>query len=82
MRGYKPEELFTQDGQLIPELKDLAPKGHRRMSANPVAIYEAGKKVAWGIFSWRWMKAIALATSDLKMLTLHRPKKIAVLIES
>jgi xylulose-5-phosphate/fructose-6-phosphate phosphoketolase len=37
MRGYKPEELFTQNGQLIPELKDLAPRGHRRMSANPVA---------------------------------------------
>jgi phosphoketolase len=37
MRGYKPEELFSENGQLIPELKDLAPKGRRRMSANPVA---------------------------------------------
>ena len=37
MRGYKPEELFSENGQLIPELKDLAPKGYRRMSANPVA---------------------------------------------
>ena len=37
MRGYKPEELFGEQGQLIPELKALAPKGHRRMSANPVA---------------------------------------------
>jgi xylulose-5-phosphate/fructose-6-phosphate phosphoketolase len=37
MRGYKPEERFDQDGRLIPELKVLAPKGNRRMSANPVA---------------------------------------------
>jgi len=37
LRSYKPEELFDQEGRLIPELKALAPKGHRRMSANPVA---------------------------------------------
>jgi xylulose-5-phosphate/fructose-6-phosphate phosphoketolase len=37
MRGYKPEQLFGEQGQLIPELKELAPKGRRRMSANPVA---------------------------------------------
>jgi len=37
MRSYKPEELFEEDGRLIPELKALAPKGPRRMSANPVA---------------------------------------------
>jgi len=37
MRGYKPEELFDETGALIPELKALAPKGHRRMSANPHA---------------------------------------------
>ena len=37
MRSYKPEELFDEDGRLIPELKALAPKGPRRMSANPVA---------------------------------------------
>jgi xylulose-5-phosphate/fructose-6-phosphate phosphoketolase len=37
MRGYKPEELFDEGGQLIAQLKALAPKGHRRMSANPVA---------------------------------------------
>jgi xylulose-5-phosphate/fructose-6-phosphate phosphoketolase len=37
MRSYKPEELFDNDGRLIPELKALAPKGHRRMSANPIA---------------------------------------------
>src|SRR6266403_3854424 len=37
MRGYKPEQLFDEQGQLIPELKELAPKGRLRMSANPVA---------------------------------------------
>ena len=34
MRSYHPEELFTDDGQFLPELKELAPKGHRRMGSN------------------------------------------------
>jgi len=37
MRSYQPEKLFDNDGRLIPELKVLAPKGTRRMSANPIA---------------------------------------------
>jgi len=37
MRGYKAEELFDETGRLVPELKALAPKGNRRMSANPIA---------------------------------------------
>jgi len=37
LRSYKPEELFDRDGRLLPELKALAPKGARRMSANPHA---------------------------------------------
>jgi len=37
MRNYRPEELFDGNGKLIQELKDLAPKGTRRMSANPIA---------------------------------------------
>jgi xylulose-5-phosphate/fructose-6-phosphate phosphoketolase len=37
MRSYKPEELFDANGRLILELKALAPKGLRRMSANPIA---------------------------------------------
>jgi xylulose-5-phosphate/fructose-6-phosphate phosphoketolase len=37
MHNYKPEELFDEQGRLIPELRALAPKGPRRMSANPVA---------------------------------------------
>lgn len=34
MRAYKPEELFDQSGKLVPELKELAPTGGRRMGAN------------------------------------------------
>ena len=37
MHSYKPEELFDQSGRLIPELKELAPTGLRRMGANPHA---------------------------------------------
>lgn len=37
LRSYKPEELFDADGRLIAELRELAPKGARRMSANPHA---------------------------------------------
>lgn len=37
MRSYKPDELFDSTGKLLPELKDLAPTGNRRMSANPHA---------------------------------------------
>jgi xylulose-5-phosphate/fructose-6-phosphate phosphoketolase len=37
MRRYKPEELFDENGKLVPELKELAPAGDRRMSANPHA---------------------------------------------
>ncbi|MBO6145714.1 MAG: phosphoketolase family protein [Bacilli bacterium] len=36
LRSYHPEKLFTSDGKLIDELKQLAPKGDKRMSANPV----------------------------------------------
>jgi xylulose-5-phosphate/fructose-6-phosphate phosphoketolase len=37
LRSYKPEELFDGDGRLVPELRELPPKGERRMSANPKA---------------------------------------------
>ena len=37
LRSYKPEELFDKSGRLLPELKELAPKGNRRMGANPHA---------------------------------------------
>jgi xylulose-5-phosphate/fructose-6-phosphate phosphoketolase len=37
MKSYKVEELFDANGRLIAELAELAPKGDRRMSANPHA---------------------------------------------
>jgi xylulose-5-phosphate/fructose-6-phosphate phosphoketolase len=37
MKSYKPEELFDAAGRLEPELAELAPTGHRRMSDNPHA---------------------------------------------
>ncbi|MFA6101299.1 MAG: phosphoketolase family protein [Victivallaceae bacterium] len=37
MKSYKPETLFDETGRLIPELAALAPKGDRRMGANPHA---------------------------------------------
>ncbi len=37
MKSYKPEELFDTNGRLLPELAELAPKGERRMGANPHA---------------------------------------------
>jgi xylulose-5-phosphate/fructose-6-phosphate phosphoketolase len=35
--GYRPDELFDADGRLVPELRELAPTGQRRMGANPHA---------------------------------------------
>jgi xylulose-5-phosphate/fructose-6-phosphate phosphoketolase len=37
MRSYRAEELFDGNGQFISELAELAPKGNRRMGANPHA---------------------------------------------
>ncbi|MCR5108605.1 MAG: phosphoketolase family protein [Lachnospiraceae bacterium] len=35
LESYHPEELFDENGTLIPELKELAPKGDARIGANP-----------------------------------------------
>lgn len=37
MKSYRPEELFDENGALIAELRELAPHGDKRMSANPHA---------------------------------------------
>ncbi len=37
MKSYRAEELFDETGRLMPELAELAPKGDRRMGANPHA---------------------------------------------
>lgn len=36
LRSYRPEELFTKEGKLIPELREMAPKGEKRMATNPI----------------------------------------------
>jgi xylulose-5-phosphate/fructose-6-phosphate phosphoketolase len=35
LRSYRPEELFDAQGRLSPDIAALAPKGTRRMGANP-----------------------------------------------
>jgi xylulose-5-phosphate/fructose-6-phosphate phosphoketolase len=37
MRSYRPEELFDDTGRPVPELRDLPPRGTRRMGCNPHA---------------------------------------------
>jgi xylulose-5-phosphate/fructose-6-phosphate phosphoketolase len=37
LRSYDPDALFDSEGQLISEVASLAPRGDRRMSANPHA---------------------------------------------
>jgi len=37
MRSYRPEELFDESGRLLEPLRALAPRGARRMGANPLA---------------------------------------------
>ncbi|HEY0069752.1 MAG TPA: phosphoketolase family protein [Chloroflexia bacterium] len=37
LRTYGPDELFDEQGRLVPELRELAPEGNRRMGANPHA---------------------------------------------
>jgi xylulose-5-phosphate/fructose-6-phosphate phosphoketolase len=37
MKSYRPQELFDKTGKLRSELAELAPRGERRMSANPHA---------------------------------------------
>jgi xylulose-5-phosphate/fructose-6-phosphate phosphoketolase len=37
LRSYEPDELFDEQGRLQPALAELAPKGQRRMGANPHA---------------------------------------------
>jgi xylulose-5-phosphate/fructose-6-phosphate phosphoketolase len=37
LRSYRPQELFDPAGRLRPDLAELAPRGDRRMGANPHA---------------------------------------------
>ena len=36
LRSYKPEELFDENGHIMDDIKELCPKGDRRMGANPL----------------------------------------------
>jgi xylulose-5-phosphate/fructose-6-phosphate phosphoketolase len=46
LRSYRPEELFDDEGRLVPELAALAPEGARRMSASPHTTGERGTELA------------------------------------
>ncbi|MDP4087775.1 MAG: phosphoketolase family protein [Bacillota bacterium] len=35
--SYKPEELFDENGRVLPEIAEMSPKGNQRMGANPHA---------------------------------------------
>jgi xylulose-5-phosphate/fructose-6-phosphate phosphoketolase len=37
LKSYRPEELFDEQGRLVPALRALSPEGNRRMGANPHA---------------------------------------------
>ncbi|ANB75425.1 phosphoketolase [Paraburkholderia phytofirmans OLGA172] len=37
MKSYRPQELFDEAGRLVAELREMAPAGTRRISANPHA---------------------------------------------
>ena len=37
LHSYHAEELFDENGTILPEIKDLAPKGDKRLGANPHA---------------------------------------------
>jgi xylulose-5-phosphate/fructose-6-phosphate phosphoketolase len=43
MRSYRPEELFDEQGRLVPELAELPPEGGKRMSASPHTTGERGR---------------------------------------
>ena len=36
LKGYRPEELFDEEGRLLPDIAAIAPKGDRRMAMNPI----------------------------------------------
>ncbi|MEQ9810763.1 phosphoketolase family protein [Streptococcus jiangjianxini] len=36
LKAYRPEELFDEEGRLVSEIAEIAPKGDRRMGMNPI----------------------------------------------
>ncbi|MGX7078211.1 phosphoketolase family protein [Globicatella sanguinis] len=51
LESYKPEELFDEKGYIKAEIRALSPKGHRRMSMNPVT--NAGIVEKMNTADWR-----------------------------
>lgn len=56
LRSYRPEELFDDQGRLMPELAELAPKGDRRMGSNPHA---NGGILLQDLARWKLLRSIA-----------------------
>jgi xylulose-5-phosphate/fructose-6-phosphate phosphoketolase len=79
MNSYKPEELFNADGSLKDELKAIAPKGDKRMSANPITnggrlIVEKAQDLKlpdWRQFTLTISQMIHRGTELLKASTKH-----------
>ncbi|MFY1067908.1 phosphoketolase [Enterococcus sp. AD013-P3] len=36
LKSYRPEELFDENGTIKDEIREISPKGNRRMSTNPI----------------------------------------------
>lgn len=36
LNSYRPQELFDDNGRLLPEIAEIAPQGNKRMAMNPV----------------------------------------------
>lgn len=36
LKSYRPEELFDENGTVVEDLKEISPKGNRRMATNPI----------------------------------------------
>ncbi|MBD3948573.1 phosphoketolase family protein [Tuanshanicoccus lijuaniae] len=51
LQSYKPEELFDEKGYVKAEIRDISPKGNRRMSMNPVT--NAGIVEKMNTADWR-----------------------------
>ena len=68
MRDQKPEELFDQDGRLIRELKELAPTGTRRMSANLLQM-GAGSEKPYGFPTFDRIGSKSISPGRLKPRT-------------
>lgn len=67
--SYKPYELFTSDYKLIPELKAMAPKGKKRISANPVTngglLLKELKTPDWRKYAVKVEKPGTIKTQDM-----------------